>query len=299
MFQHSGFHATTCIKTSEVDWHGHLLQFIEASDICGQARVSLTQDDIVSFRLRWTLKWFWCCFMAKTADRPVCLGGCGCLLWGTWLVWMNEAKSLGHAFSSSLEKKGNTCGYYHCGLLHVKIRIILLPSRNKYKQNKCIWKFSFIWIQLSNMCHSICLPRQKTGHIHGLSFDMKTVCNNNKCPILLTQHLFKMFSVTSYYPGCHSQHSGDIQDCVWTLRMATVQRKPNPAKVFWNFCMSFGKMAALADTLPFHGGSISEKNTMVMVYICAKFHASTYKPTILPYFSHICPTVSPLVCMRF
>ena len=48
--------------------------------------------------------------------------------------------------------------------------------------------------------------------------------------------------------------------------------------------MSFGKMAALADTLLFHGGSISEINTMVMVYTCAKFHASTYKPTILTYF---------------
>ncbi len=30
--------------------------------------------------------------------------------------------------------------------------------------------------------------------------------------------------------------------------------------------MSFGKMVALADTLLFHGGSISEINTIVMVW---------------------------------
>ena len=29
---------------------------------------------------------------------------------------------------------------------------------------------------------------------------------------------------------------------------------------------------------------------MAMIYTCAKFHASTYKPTILTYFSHICWT---------
>ena len=42
-------------------------------------------------------------------------------------------------------------------------------------------------------------------------------------------------------------------------------------------------MAAKADTVIFHGGSISENVTRVMVYICTKFHASTYKPTILPH----------------
>ena len=48
-------------------------------------------------------------------------------------------------------------------------------------------------------------------------------------------------------------------------------------------------MAAKADTVIFHGGSISENVTRVMVYICTKFHASTYKPTILP---HIYCTIS-------
>ena len=47
MLQHSGFHATIFTKTSEVNWHGHLLQFIEAFDIFGQVGVSLTQNDIV------------------------------------------------------------------------------------------------------------------------------------------------------------------------------------------------------------------------------------------------------------
>ncbi len=46
-------------------------------------------------------------------------------------------------------------------------------------------------------------------------------------------------------------------------------------------------MAANVDTVIFHGGSISENVTRIMVYICAKFHASTYKPTIFP---HICWT---------
>ncbi len=47
---------------------------------------------------------------------------------------------------------------------------------------------------------------------------MKNV-GNSKCPILLTQQLFKVFSVTGYYPGCNSQHSKDInvQDCVEPL----------------------------------------------------------------------------------
>ena len=147
MFQHSGFHATTCIKTSEVDWHGHLLQLIEASDIFGQAGVSLTQNNIVSFRLRWALKLFWCCFLAKKADGPLCLSGCGCFLWGTWLVWINEVKGLGHSSSfpgsvtwtmgdlplGCLEIKWNTSGYYYWGILHVTIRIIPLPIWNKYK----------------------------------------------------------------------------------------------------------------------------------------------------------------------
>ncbi len=47
-------------------------------------------------------------------------------------------------------------------------------------------------------------------------------------------------------------------------------------------------MAANVDTVIFHGGSISENITRVMVDICAKFHASTYKPTIFP---HICWTI--------
>ncbi len=47
-------------------------------------------------------------------------------------------------------------------------------------------------------------------------------------------------------------------------------------------------MAANVDTVNFHGGSISENVTRVMVYICAKFHDATYKPTIFP---HICWTI--------
>ena len=50
-------------------------------------------------------------------------------------------------------------------------------------------------------------------------------------------------------------------------------------------------MAANVGTVIFHGGSISENVTRVMVYICVKFHASTYKPTI---FLHICWTIHAL-----
>ncbi len=56
--------------------------------------------------------------------------------------------------------------------------------------------------------------------------------------------------------------------------------------------MRFWKMAPDVDTVIFHGGSISENVTRVMVYIYAKIHASTYKPTIFP---HICWTISNTV----
>ena len=42
-------------------------------------------------------------------------------------------------------------------------------------------------------------------------------------------------------------------------------------------------MDAKVVTVIFHGVAISENVTRVMVYICTKFHASTYKPTILPH----------------
>ncbi len=128
-------------------------------------------------------------------------------------------------------------------------------------------------MELENICHSICLPRQKTGHMHGLPFDMKNV-GNNKCPILLTQHLFKIFLLLVITLVVIHNILGIYRIVFEPLDWLQYNVNSTPARFSGIFACHLEKWPPWSIHFFFMVAPY-------LVYTCAKFHASTYKPTIL------------------